>query len=444
MAQWKETLEPYVKVIESVKGAALNPVAGEDLVVASVIISDTGSSDPVLITSQSEYIAAFASEGLTEEYMESLNSLYMSDPGSKLASTMWLNGYRLAGSCNMLVCRAAKSSGVMFVKPVIGTDLSDYIIKDSEILRRATSPLYITLDTGSSSFHDGWAVALSDVGIIGNRVDDNGPVYDYYAEDLYDLVETLNETSKFYSPSYRFIDEAGDEVLDPENNAALISEVILDEYYLGTSIIDEEQLTLGLCNLIFKDNSSKLVDLNSAAYSNFTPVEWYVTNMTSSKSDLQVRIRRFNHNAVQQKLLSETDQNAGVSPWNVLSTVLDVYTNEGAKDPAQSILDYDFYEFAVLDPSISENWQVFNVGQISGRGDITMADLNNSLGMMHLTLPANLKSLGLGYYGYTGDSSKPSQYHVSAGIDPTKSSLLNVYDLDIMTACNLLIKPYAI
>ena len=56
MATWKETLEPYVKVIESVKTAALNPTAGEDLIIGAVIISDTGPSTPTLITSQSEFL----------------------------------------------------------------------------------------------------------------------------------------------------------------------------------------------------------------------------------------------------------------------------------------------------------------------------------------------------------------------------------------------------
>ena len=50
MAQWKQTLEPYVKVIESVKTMPINPTAGEDLIIGAVIISDAGPCTPQLIT----------------------------------------------------------------------------------------------------------------------------------------------------------------------------------------------------------------------------------------------------------------------------------------------------------------------------------------------------------------------------------------------------------
>ena len=46
MAQWKETLEPYVNVHEKVKTAALNPRAGEDLIIGCTIISDAGLANP--------------------------------------------------------------------------------------------------------------------------------------------------------------------------------------------------------------------------------------------------------------------------------------------------------------------------------------------------------------------------------------------------------------
>lgn len=56
MAQWTETLEPYVKVIERVHTAALNPTAGESLIIGATLISDAGPAVPTLISSQSEFL----------------------------------------------------------------------------------------------------------------------------------------------------------------------------------------------------------------------------------------------------------------------------------------------------------------------------------------------------------------------------------------------------
>jgi hypothetical protein len=79
MAQWKETREPYVDVHEKVKVAALNPRAGEDLIIGCALISDAGPSIPTLITSQSEFLATYSSEDLTKDYVSSLNKLYKGD-----------------------------------------------------------------------------------------------------------------------------------------------------------------------------------------------------------------------------------------------------------------------------------------------------------------------------------------------------------------------------
>ena len=57
MAQWTETLEPYIKVQERVKSATLNPSAGEDLIIGVALISDAGPSTPTLITSQQEFLS---------------------------------------------------------------------------------------------------------------------------------------------------------------------------------------------------------------------------------------------------------------------------------------------------------------------------------------------------------------------------------------------------
>ena len=65
MAQWKETLEPYVKVHEKIKTAAINPTAGEDLIIGCALISDAGPSIPTLISGQSEFLATYAFRYLT-------------------------------------------------------------------------------------------------------------------------------------------------------------------------------------------------------------------------------------------------------------------------------------------------------------------------------------------------------------------------------------------
>jgi hypothetical protein len=76
MAQWKETLEPYIKVQEKIRTAAINPTAGEDLIVGCTIISDAGPSTPTIIASQKAFLSTFASQDLTEDYMKSIDALY--------------------------------------------------------------------------------------------------------------------------------------------------------------------------------------------------------------------------------------------------------------------------------------------------------------------------------------------------------------------------------
>ena len=117
MAQWKETLEPYVNVHEKVKTAALNPRAGEDLIIGCTIISDAGPSTPTLISNQSEFLSTYASKDLSKEYIESLNQLYDGDD-STMASTMWLNAYRLSGAGTLLISRASKSEGLIYASRI--------------------------------------------------------------------------------------------------------------------------------------------------------------------------------------------------------------------------------------------------------------------------------------------------------------------------------------
>lgn len=502
MAQWKETLEPYIKVKESVKTVALNPKVGEDLIIGAVIISDAGPATPTLISSQSEFLKTFSSTGeITEDYIYSLDNLFTSDPGSDVASTMWLNAYKLAGSNTLLACRASKASGMYYSKPLdVNDNTSDYIVKDGEILKRVPSFKFVVDYDQDSADHntDGWSINISDVGVIGNRVSDEGAQYDYYVTDLFELVDQLNETPKFFSPNYKFYSD-----ITCENETTIATEakaVLFNEVYLGCNVleVDDSRCPEGLAYIVCatKDwkwdvtegigQDQELVKLNDPAYSGFVPSQYYAMNLFNSSTQLKVRIRRFNHDAVVSRTLSGTTLNPkSDSPWTVLSNVLDTFTKKGSQDPAPSIIDRDFYEVAIFDPSISAEPLFFNVGNIAGRGDITVSELNDNLGMIQLQLPADLYDLGLNYYGYVADdarwvelppvgageegytskktvssyesllletgmqlgdiynvgeifysyeTSKNVQVYVDLNIDPAKSSLLNVSDGDLEKA----------
>ncbi|MDE7346012.1 MAG: hypothetical protein K2N48_04625, partial [Muribaculaceae bacterium] len=445
MAQWKETLEPYVKVTESVKSTPLNPTAGEDLIIGAVIISDAGPSQPTLITSQKEFLKTYAAEDLTQKYTDSLDALY-SGENKSLASTMWLNAYRLAGSGNLLISRATKADGLVYAKTFDKNDSHDYIVKDSEILR-SCNPFKFVIDLGvavqneggnvsrAASAGNGWAISIKDIGVIGNRVNNNGPLYDYYVDNLYDLVQKLNETNKFYSPDYEFYTDAECEnkVEVTEDNKTTCGAVAVkfNTVFLAgggimeTNVVDaagniEEWGTdskgvrntwgeadthsgkadvdsngIGYAYIIPETIDGKSsIDLNGEEYSGFESPEYYAENIYNSRTNLEVRIRRYNHNAV---------QSTG-SSYIVLQDVLNVYTGNGTKTPADNILAYDFYEFQITDPSISDAPVVFNVGNISGRGDISVDELNESLGLIHLNLPQDLGELGMNYYGYADDN----------------------------------------
>ena len=133
MAQWKETLEPYIKVHEEIKTTTLNPTAGEDLIIGVALISDAGPATPTLITSQSDFIKTYASQDITKDYIESLNELYLG-ADKTTAATMWSNAYRLAGSNTMLVVRASKANDIYFTKPLNTNpnDLNVYVLRDGQ------------------------------------------------------------------------------------------------------------------------------------------------------------------------------------------------------------------------------------------------------------------------------------------------------------------------
>lgn len=409
MAQWKETREPYVRVHEKIKTAPINPTAGEDLIIGGVIISDAGPSTPTLITGQADFLSTYASQDLTKKYVESLNGLYKGDDLT-MAETMWLNAYRLAGSNNLLIVRASKADNISFSKPLIKDDNSSYILRDGQLLKKVPEfKLVIDVDKDKANHNtDGWAISVNGVGSLGNRTTDEGPQYDYYVQDLKELVEYLNDTSIFFSPSYSFYDDEKGEIVskDPKNAVS----VVFHEVYLGNGILDktDPRAVDGLAYVVvcekdwtIENPGQKLVDLNSVAFSGFKAAKYYATNAYNSSTPLKVRIRRFNHDAVITKELSKADVNeGGNSPYTVLTSVLDTFTKNGTAAPSLENLKRDFYEIAIFDPSVNSEPAYFNVGNIKGRGDMTVDELNKSLKMIQLQLPDNMLDLGLDYYNY--------------------------------------------
>lgn len=520
MAQWTETLEPYIKVHERVKTATLNPTAGEDLIIGVAFISDAGPSTPTLITSQTEFLSTYASQDLTQSYIESLNQLYTGDDKT-LAAQMWANAYRLSGSNSLLCVRACKANNLYYTKPLNsedGTDMTAYVIRDGEMLKKVSS-FRFTYDYESRGDEanwdsDGWAINIAGVGIFGNRVTDDGTQYDYYCKNIPELVDKLNDTSKFFSPSYEFRDHQ-DNVINVDMNDSTskdnpeIKSVVFNEVYLGSFVIDNtdprtdklawkliespdateqnasinknswddirkeavdtpglirdytdtsvtpnvqkyyrlEQDNTGMLYIYTVDaEDSEVIDLNESAWSGFEATPNYAINVFNSSTTLKVRIRRYNHNAVIAKTLSSGEtaslEASGASPWTVLPGTLDTFT--GGTDPKEkiddSVLYQDFYEVAVWDPSVNSEVSFFNLGNILGRGDMEISEVNDLLKMIQLTLPDNLEDLDLNYYSYSKNqvAGHLNQIYCNLSIDPTESSILNISDSDLKRALDLL------
>lgn len=441
MAQWKETLEPYVKVYETIRGSVLNPSAGGELIIGCALVSDAGPSVPTLITSQSEFLATYASKDLTEAYVKGLDELC----GYDAASTMWLNAYRLAGSNTLLCVRASKAEDTFVVKPLVKGETSEYVVKDGELMKKVDS-FVLAIDsrgdeTGSTG--SGWTISINGVGRFGNYVDrKNGAMYDYYVDNLVDLVDKLNETSKFFSPKYTFyklsdkitvdgtVSIKGTEIENQPtadskaSDKAEVDYVKFDEVYLGSNILDltEENNKTGLVYMITGNAAgNSLIELNSDSYSYFEATSYYATNVFNSASDLKVRIRRFNHDAVSQKSISASSLTSnGDSPWVVLDKVL-------ALNPA---VDSDFYEIAVMDPSVSSEPLFFNIGNYSALGDMEVSEVNESLKMIQLVLPDDMSKLELNYY----TEEEKDQLWADLTIKGTDTSILNVSESDLKKA----------
>lgn len=474
MAQWKETLEPYVKVYETVKSSTLNPSAGGELIIGCALISDAGPSVPTLISSQSEFLSTYSSADITADYISSLDQLYKG-ADTTTASTMWMNAYRLAGSNTLLCVRAAKANDIYFAKPLAKGDSNTYISRDGALMKKMSAPLKLVIDhesDKSTSSQLGWAININGVGIFGNYTTDNGAQYDYYVDNLVDLVDKLNETSKFFSPSYTFYEDyASTEELNldsdsKDENKKAAKSVIFNELYLGNTLVDiydprtqitktttsesgEEKTTTiqnGMIYTIFEAvGGDIIIDINSAAWSGFEAAEYYATNVFNSASELKVRIRRFNHDAVIQKTITDTSLNDNnSSPWVVLSDILDTFIKVNDPKKQQPILDRDFYEIAVIDPSISKEVLFFNIGKIPGRGDMEVSEVNNNLTMIQLVLPDDMKDLGLNYYGYTKDDSEGTLNQIYAeltikpGEKPEESHILDISDSDLKKALDLI------
>lgn len=422
MAQWKETLEPYVKVYEQVRGSVLNPSAGGELIIGCAFISDAGPSVPTLITSQSEFMKTYASKDITADYIGSLDNLYEGQDKTT-ASTMWMNAYRLAGSNTLLAVRACKASDLFVAKPLNSEKNPNdvYVSRDGALLKKV-DPFNIVIDMdgdSATSSQLGWALNINGVGIFGNYTSDAGALYDYYVDNIVDLVDKLNETSVFFSPSYTFgivkdnVEEGSGKITtnfeETEDKSAAncvrFNEVYITNNLLGGAIVQEDKvLSEDGCIYVLFTRDDKKIDIDSNP---FTPAEYYATNVFNSASDLKVRIRRFNHDAVTAKTLSDAEKKTlnetSASPWVPITKVLDTFTNNGQSPVVQSVADRDFYEVAVMDPSVSEEVLFFNIGKIIGRGDMEASEVNNSLKMIQLVLPDNMADLGLNYYKYAAD-----------------------------------------
>ena len=468
MAQWKETLEPYVKVYETIRSSVLNPSAGGELIIGCAFISDAGPSVPTLITSQSEFMKTYASKDITAEYIGSLDDLYIGAGDNTTASTMWMNAYRLAGSNTLLAIRACKANDIFVAKPLDKESEDSYILRDGELMKKV-SPVKLIIDQNGDATKNqnrGWAISINGVGTFGNLTTDEGARYDYYVDNIVDLVDKLNETTKFFSPNYTFynIDAysdnggTGEEIIDnlssesSSEEKAKANSVLLNELYLGYELIDKYDPRTsengGMCYVLFSSESgNETIDINGPGWSDFTATKYYATNVYNSASKLKVRIRRFNHDAVISKTLPDdkkkTLDSNSASPWAPIKTILDTFTENGKVVPKQPTLDRDFYEVAVLDPSLSDEVLFFNIGKIPGRGDMEASEVNNNLKMIQLVLPDNMLDLKLNYFEYPEDNTEETleQIFVDLTIKTTgddRSSILNVSDTDLKKALDLI------
>ena len=466
MAQWKETLEPYVKVVETVKTSTLNPSAGGELIIGCVIISDAGPSVPTLITGQSEFMSTYASADITSKYIGSLDNLYEGADKS-LASTMWMNAYRLAGSNTLLCVRASKAKDLFYAKPLSTDGTNVYISRDGNLLRKATMKYALVIDydgDNTTSAQSGWTVGINGVGSFGNYVSDSGPAYDYYVDNIVDLVNELNSTAEFFSPNYWFgtynvtadsgkienitiTEKSGLDIDSKAEEKKAANIVVFEELYLNSEPLDDSGMKYSFftSGVTFSDGkwdagtvvTTEAFNKNSA----FDADKYYAVNAFNSASDLKVRIRRFNHDAVIQKTISSqsTVTTNGESPWVVMGDVLKTFFKaDGVTLKDEATRDRDFYEVAVIDPSISSEVLFFNIGKIMGRGDMEASEVNSNLKMIQLVLPDDMADLGLNYYGFNEDNGKNQFEELTNLTEEEKTNAIEITSDDqVLTSGNV-------
>lgn len=116
MANWKETKEPYVQVNESIKKVSYPAAVGGDLIIGGAIVADAGDTEPILITDRSEILSNFTTDGkLTSKSHISLK-----------------NAYRLAGSNQLLLCRACGMGDSKFVQDINSPNMEGIVAKESK------------------------------------------------------------------------------------------------------------------------------------------------------------------------------------------------------------------------------------------------------------------------------------------------------------------------
>lgn len=235
MAKWNETLEPYVKVIESVKDAPLNIDAGGELIIGGVIRTNAGPLKPTLIAGHKSLVETFTVSGEVT-----------ADDDITLQ-----NAYRLVGSNQMLLCRASGLNGAIYLRELKEGDLVEFIYKQGEILKKCTSAEFKI-----NNINENWKVEIEGVGTMGKD-----PNADLYVATLSALAEQLNETDKFHLPSESWT-------------------------------VSEDGITLTCSNIFTTSNPIASSEGMKVTLENEFAIENYVMNMNSTAATLDVTITK--------------------------------------------------------------------------------------------------------------------------------------------------------
>lgn len=235
MAKWNETLEPYVKVIESVKDAPLNIDAGGELIIGGVIRTNAGPLKPTLIAGHKSLVETFTVSGEVT-----------ADDDITLQ-----NAYRLVGSNQMLLCRASGLNGAIYLRELKEGDLVEFVYKQGEILKKCT-----LAEFKINNINENWKVEIEGVGTMGKD-----PNADLYVATLSALAEQLNETDKFHLPSESWT-------------------------------VSEDGTTLACSNIFTTSNPIASSEGMKVTLENEFAIENYVMNMNSTAATLDVTITK--------------------------------------------------------------------------------------------------------------------------------------------------------